>query len=306
MISGNKFIQQSLELHLFFTRIMMEHSFFLEVGFTPKDANYILKANAFKMEFDRLLRDVISISNGIISLSVLKSGEIITPYTVKAEMATAHLTGVNIPTNLTVEEAKLKADSMSQNPVLEQKVSMINQRAMRLVDALIQFKTMILSDVSSCRIKTAYYPSLLDHIIREAKFYYHVTQRLQNREEVKLENEAVEYEIFWNDKMGEHAEFIRGLLDPQEKSLIKIANDLANEFDELENEAKKVIDKIVPISKLTDDSLKVTTKIVKFKEQGTQGLIECKIKSIILPLLGDHTLREANHYMRLLKVFEKL
>ena len=306
MISGNKFIQQSLELHLFFTRIMMEHSFFLEVGFTPKDANYILKANAFKMEFDRLLRDVISISNGIISPSVLKSGEIITPYTIKAEMATSHLTGVNIPTNLTIEEAKLKADSMSQNPVLEQKVSMINQRAMRLVDALIQFKTMILSDVSSCRIKTAYYPSLLDHIIREAKFYYNVTQRLQNREEVILENEAVEYEIFWNDKMGEHAEFIRGLLDPQEKSLIKIANDLANEFDELENEAKKVIDKIVPISKLTDDSLKSTMKIIKFKEQGTQGLIECKIKSIILPLLGDHTLREANHYMRLLKVFEKL
>ena len=306
MISGNKFIQQSIELHLFFTRIMMEHSFFLQVGFTPKDANSILKANAFKIEFEKLLRDVIALSNGIISPPVLKSGEIVTPYTVKVEMVTSHLTGVNIPTDLTVEETKLKGDSVPINPVLEQRTSMINQRAMRLVDALIQFKTMILSDVTSCRIKTAYYPSLLDHITREAKFYYLVTKRLQNREEVKLENVAAEYEIFWNDKMCEHAEFIRGLLDPQEKPLIKIANDLANEFDELKNEAKKVIDKIVPISKLTDDSLKVTTKIVKFKEQGTQGLIECKIKSIILPLLGDHTLREANHYMRLLNIFEKL
>ena len=44
-------------------------------------------------------------------------------------------------------------------------------------------------------------------------------------------------------------------------------------------------------------------EISKFKAQGTQGLVECKIKSIIIPLLGDHTLREANHYLRLLKIF---
>jgi hypothetical protein len=37
-----------------------------------------------------------------------------------------------------------------------------------------------------------------------------------------------------------------------------------------------------------------------------QGLVECKIKSIIIPLLGDHTLREANHYLRLLKIFKKV
>ena len=52
MISSNDFIRQSLELHLFFARIMKEHSFFLEVGFTPKDSNYIDEADAFRMEFD--------------------------------------------------------------------------------------------------------------------------------------------------------------------------------------------------------------------------------------------------------------
>ena len=61
----------------------------------------------------------------------------------------------------------------------------------------------------------------------------------------------------------------------------------------------------MPISKVTEDSLKATMEISKFKAQGTQGLVECKIKSIIIPLLGDHTLREANHYLRLLKIFRK-
>jgi len=35
----------------------------------------------------------------------------------------------------------------------------------------------------------------------------------------------------------------------------------------------------------------------------TEGLLQCKIKALAVPLLGDHVLREANHYMRLLHTF---
>ena len=44
VLSSSKFIRQSLEFHLFFARIMKEHSFFLQVGFTPKNSNYIDEA----------------------------------------------------------------------------------------------------------------------------------------------------------------------------------------------------------------------------------------------------------------------
>jgi hypothetical protein len=77
-------------------------------------------------------------------------------------------------------------------------------------------------------------------------------------------------------------------------------------FDKLTREAIDSMDKSIPsLSEVTDDSYKATVAISKFKAQGTQGLVECKIKSIIIPLLGDHTLREANHYLRLLKIFKK-
>ena len=36
MLSSSEFIQQSLELHLFFARIMKEHSFFLASRFYTK------------------------------------------------------------------------------------------------------------------------------------------------------------------------------------------------------------------------------------------------------------------------------
>ncbi|MGO5075304.1 DUF2935 domain-containing protein [Clostridium sporogenes] len=306
MLSRREFIRQSLELHLFFGRIMKEHSFFLQIGFTPKDSRLMQQANAFRMEFDRLLADAISLSNGVVSNSVLKSGEVVTPFTLKAEMASAYFTGVNIPIRLTEAEEGLMGDSSTKvNPMLEERVSMLNQRAMGLTRALAQFKTKILSDVICCRIFTVNYPLLIDHILREAKFYFQLVRRLQNREEIDLEKEAYEQETFWNRIMAEHSKFIRGLLDPTEDELIKTANNFGNEFDKLTKKAKEAMDNTMAISKVTDDSLKATIEIKKFKAQGTQGLVECKIRSIIIPLLGDHTLREASHYLRLLKIFEK-
>lgn len=306
MLSRREFIRQSLELHLFFGRIMKEHSFFLQIGFTPKDSRLMQQANTFRMEFDRLLADAISLSNGVVSNSVLKSGEVVTPFTLKAEMASAYFTGVNIPIRLTEAEEGLMGDSSTKvNPMLEERVSMLNQRAMGLTRALAQFKTKILSDVICCRIFTVNYPLLIDHILREAKFYFQLVRRLQNREEIDLEKEAYEQETFWNRIMAEHSKFIRGLLDPTEDELIKTANNFGNEFDKLTEEAKEAMDNSMAIAKVTDDSLKATKEIKKFKAQGTQGLVECKIRSIIIPLLGDHTLREASHYLRLLKIFEK-
>jgi len=259
------------------------------------------------MEFDRLLADAISLSNGVVSTSVLGSGEVITPYTLSAELASAYFTKVNIPTNLTKSESRLMGSDalIIDSPMLEQRVSMLNDKAMELIKALAQFKTMILSEVKSCKIFTSNYPLLIDHILREAMFYFQIVQRLQKREEINLERDMYEQESFWNRIMAEHSKFIRGLLDPSENELINVANNFGNEFDNLIKESKEAMDKTIPISKVTQDSLKATIEIANFKSQGTKGLVDCKIKSIMLPLLGDHTLREANHYMRLLKIFTK-
>ncbi|MEW9080862.1 DUF2935 domain-containing protein [Terrisporobacter glycolicus] len=306
MLSTSEFIRQSLELHLFFARIMKEHSFFLQIGFTLKNSKLMEQADMFRMEFDKFLCDVISLSNGVVSSSVLRSGEVVTPFTLNAEMASAYYTGVAIPTSLTeAEEELMGAPPMKYDRRLEQRVRRINETGMELVRDLIRFKKRLLSDVLECKVFTVNYPLLIDHILREANFYLKTIQRLQNGEEIDLEREAYEQETFWNRIMAEHSKFIRGLLDPTEEELIKTANNFANEFDELLMESKKAMNKSMAIPEITDESLEATMEISKFKAQGTQGILECKVKSIIIPLLGDHTLREANHYLRLLKIFKK-
>jgi hypothetical protein len=306
MVANMDFVRQSLGLHLFFARIMKEHSFFLQLGFTPRDVSFTQRADEFRMEFDRLLTEVVSLSNGVVNQDVLESGEVITPYTLNAEMVSSFYTGVKIPTELTQMEAGLMgSNNMFMNSLLDERVRIINQRAIGLLSALIQFKATILNNVLSCRMFTVNYPLLIDHIMREAKLYLSMVQRLQNMEMIELEKEALEQESFWNRIMAEHSKFIRGLLDPTEEDLIQKANDFGNEFDQLSEEAKTAMDMTLSAANVTNDSLKATEALRDFKAQGTQGLIECKIKSIIIPLLGDHTLREANHYLRLLKMFEK-
>ena len=102
-------------------------------------------------------------------------------------------------------------------------------------------------------------------------------------------------EQFWNLIMMEHALFIRGLLDPTENKLINTSNDFAMEYSQLLKEANDKNNQI------TMSSLEETKKFRDFKIAGTKGLLNCEIQSIIIPLLADHVLREANHYLRILE-----
>lgn len=307
MLSDVDFIKQSLALHLFFARIMKEHSFFLQISFTPRDSGFMQQADAFRMQFDQLLNEAVQLSNGVVDQNVLSSGEVITPYTLRAETTSSFFTSVRIPTGITQAEAGLVGGgNITPNPMLVQRVLDINQRAISLIAGIIRFKTQVLSNVLSCRMFTTNYPLLIDHITREARLYLSMVQRLQNRDTVNINRDAYEQELFWNRIMGEHALFIRGLLDPTENTLITTANNFGNEFIQLVQESQNAIDKTLPISNVTRDSLRATRNIRNFKEQGTKGILDCQIRSIIIPLLGDHTLREASHYLRLLNMFQNI
>lgn len=305
IILSIEYVRQSLELHLFFARIMKEHSFFLQLGFTPRDINFTQRANEFRMEFDELLRDVVLLSDGVVSREALKSGEVITPFTLDAEKLSEFYTGVDIPTDITRAEAKLEGGHKNKiDRSLVDKVSRINNRAIKLLPELIMFKARILDNMLQCKMFTVNYPLLIDHIMREARLYLDMVRTLQRQGFINIRRDALNQEAFWNRIMAEHSKFIRGLLDPTEEVLFNVANDFGKEFDKLTEEALEAIDYNIPFEKVTKESLKATKAIRDFKAQATEGLLDCNIRSIIIPLLGDHTLREANHYLRLLKIFE--
>ena len=305
MLSRAEFIRQSLETHLFFGRIMKEHAFFLQTSFTPRDEKFSERGDELRLAFGELLEDSISLANGVISREAIDSGEIITQYTLEAEKMTEFYTDINLNTKITQAEKGL-APGNDFHPLLERRVFALNRRALSLLDSIIQFKTTILNDVLCCKMFTMSYPLLIDHILREAKLYRCLIQRLQSREQINIQREAFEQEVFWNQIMAEHAMFIRGLLDPSEVELFNTSDRFGHEFSELVCESAEAQDRTLSVdySRIARESLRATKDIRDFKAQATEGLLECKIKSVILPLLADHTLREANHYLKLLKIFQ--
>lgn len=292
------YVRTSLELHLFFARIMKEHAIFLQAGFMPKNIEYIQEAMLYKRQFEKLLSDTVNLSNCMIRNNVLTSGEIVTKFTYGAERKTEELTGIRIDSNITLQELKLTSDNYYGMSDITQYVCYLNDTAITLLNGLINLKERLLRDVLCCNVFTANYPLLIEHILREAKLYRQYVIMLQKGEDINCQSMR-EVELFWNQIMMEHALFIRGLLDPTEDDLITTADTFAKDYKKLIEEAKNMTDET--IKSITDKTIIETKKYIDFKTAGTKGIKECEIRSIILPLLADHVLREANHYFRILK-----
>lgn len=288
------YIRLSLELHLFFDRIMKEHSLFLEAAFMEPDKELKKVANEFQKAFSNILTRVINLANNNVSETFLTASEIVTKNTLEAENKTSNLSGIRIDTNITQMEMRLQSGNINPNPQLINSVSSINQQTLPLIQNLIHFKNDILNKILSCKIYTTNYPLLINHILNEAKMYHSLLTKIEKKEPF-TENYIYEQEIFWNNIMKEHAEFIRGLLDPSEKQLILTADKFANEYESIIKQYNNN-----PTS-LANVSLNETINFRNFKIAGEEGILNCKIKSIIIPLLADHVVREANHFIRILR-----
>lgn len=297
------YVVTSLETHLFFARIMKEHSLFLLASFPEKEVNFRRESDWYREQFERALAAVVRLANGNVREEVLKSGEVVTEFTQKAERQTRKLTGISIDIQITQAEERLRAGCL-ENPDREmvQRVKRLNQRILHLLDGLIGLKERILKEVLSCELYTTNYPLLIEHILREAKLYRQTVQDIENGCFKEMSDRTVQ--MFWNQIMMEHAEFIRGLLDPTECELIHTADDFARDYCELLEMAQKQDCKMR--DEVTRKTQELTVKYRDFKMAGTDGITKCKIRSIIVPLLADHVLREANHYLRLLGNMEKV
>lgn len=292
------YIVDSLELHLFFARIMKEHAFFLKVGLLPPNANLAREGECLLRQFEALLSRAICLSDNVVRSRVLESGEVFTEFTGRAECLTQRFTGTFINRELTARAARLRGcdtDSRVSRDLACQ-TRRLNRDGLALVDRLINYKKRLLRGVNSCKLFTVNYPLLIEHILREACLYRAHLRRLEGLSDSDC-REPRDSELFWDQIMMEHALFIRGLLDPSEEELVDTAGDFAEDYKRLLQTSAAANDQIARGS----DALALTQKFKDFKQAGVEGIEACQIRSIILPLLADHVLREANHYIRLLE-----
>ncbi len=294
MLTTHHFMIVSFEMNLFFQRIMKEHMFLIETSLQQTEMELIEKAKVLKQGFERLLSETVDLANDAVTEGFIESNEFVTPYTLKAEETAMALTGANINTGITKRELKLRAGTNDDKNSPERTISDINAKSLKLLADVIAFKKKVLDLTLSCKISIALYPELLFHIIREAEYYKEILTYLKDKK--RLTKTLCDELDFWNHIMSDHAQFIDGMLDPIEKNLKETAGNIADKFEKLTVNCIRTAE-----GQMIQRSQEAAEDIKNYKKAATEGLLNCKIKSIISPLLADHVLREANHYLRLLR-----
>ena len=144
---------------------------------------------------------------------------------------------------------------------------------------------------------------MVDHIRREAIRFAANIIRLCRGELMSPTEELINDEVFWLRIMADHSKFIMHLLDPSERKFVCQAQMFSDTFDSLRFQAED-FDSILEITprpipsllRFTKDVIEAGTDIRNFKATATKLITECKILSIIPPLLADHVRREAERF----------
>lgn len=173
------------------------------------------------------------------------------------------------------------------------------------------FKRKVLGLILSCKLPgQTNFPLLVDHVSREANYFRNRLEELNRGQLEPLYDAIIDENVFFLRIMGEHAQFIGHLLDPSERKLTEQAREFSNDFDQLLVQARDVESmrpqsQTVPLLNQFLDQNRVSVKSLRDFKKTARDLIEqCKIKSIIHPLLADHVFREAERFLEIIDMFE--
>ncbi|AIQ46581.1 hypothetical protein R70723_12385 [Paenibacillus sp. FSL R7-0273] len=174
------------------------------------------------------------------------------------------------------------------------------------------FKRKVLGLILQCKLPGQNnFPLLVDHVSREANYFRNRLEELNNGTLEPLHDAIIDENVFFLRIMADHAKFISHLLDPSERKLVEQAREFSHDFDTLLFQAidlssMRPQSQTVPLLSQFVDENKVSVESLRdFKKTARDLIAECRIKSIIHPLLADHVYREAEHFLFILDMFEK-
>ncbi len=202
------------------------------------------------------------------------------------------------------EFGALEKESMTINS--EERFIAFVEKIMVPVKNLFAFKRHLLHLLVNCKIGGANYPLLIDHISREAMYFYKLLEKICDGDMKYPVDSIVSDNVFWLRHMADHARFIAGLLDPSEREFIETATDFATKFEKLQLQARDLDSMLwhsCPNNNLVrfeKDVTAATIQIRDFKKAARDLIAACQIVSLIPPLLADHVMREAEYFLAVL------
>lgn len=191
-------------------------------------------------------------------------------------------------------------------------VRKLNEDTIQLVYGFRNFKRNLLILIINCKVSGFNFPLLVDHIAREAEYFIRTLKKFNKGIMDPIQDAIISENVFWLRIMMEHSRFIGSLFDQSERNLVHTALKFGDDFEVLLNQARDVESMLYRksptypiIGKLNQDSENATVELRNFKKAGLDLIKSCQIKSVINPLLADHVVREAEHFLFMIHVLEE-
>ncbi len=198
-----------------------------------------------------------------------------------------------------------------QTPKSVHAVRKLNEDSIQLVYGFRNFKRNLLILIINCKISGFNFPLLVDHIAREAEYFINTLQKFNQGILEPIQDAIIHENVFWLRIMMEHSRFISALLDQSERNLVITARQFGDDFETLLNEARDVESMLLNkkptypiIGKMNRDSQSATEELRDFKKAGLELIKTCQIRNVINPLLADHVVREAEHFLFMIQILE--
>lgn len=192
-----------------------------------------------------------------------------------------------------------------------EQIRRFNSEVQQAATHIFVFKRKVLGLILTCQLPGANnFPLLVDHISREANYFRKRLIELNEGKLKALPDAIIKENVFFLRIMADHAKFIGHLLDPSERKLIDVARNFSNDFDQLmyqavDLESMTPQSQTVPLLDQFLDQNRVSVASLRDFKKTARDLIEqCKIKSIIHPLLADHVFREADRFLEIIDMFD--
>ncbi len=199
-----------------------------------------------------------------------------------------------------------------QTPNNVESVRKLNEESIELVHGFRNFKRNLLILIINCKISGFNFPLLVDHIAREAEYFMRTLKKFNKGILDPIQDAIISENVFWIRIMMEHSRFIASLLDQSERNLVMTARKFGDDFETLLNQAKDVESMLYRkqptypiIGKMNKDSENAAQEILAFKKAGLDLIKSCQIRNVISPLLADHVVREAEHFLYMIHMLEK-
>ncbi|WP_052475925.1 DUF2935 domain-containing protein [Cohnella kolymensis] len=198
-----------------------------------------------------------------------------------------------------------------KTPETVQAVRALNEESIRTASAFRNFKRNLLILIINCKVAGYNFPLLVDHIAREAEYFVRNLMKFNQGIMEPIQDAIISENVFWLRIMMEHSRFISSLLDQSERNLVNQARKFGDDFEVLLGQARDVESMLYNkqptypiISKMNKDSESATVELRNFKKAGLDFIRTCQIKNVINPLLADHVVREAEHFLLIIKVLQ--